>query len=125
MPKAVIRDAARLSPPVIPFPDFQPLAVPSPLDLWCNGIDCELPPGAIPKRRFSRNTFFLTSPHRRPIWTKVSNRILVLERWAGYLVRLARMDFEASTKPVPVADPTPEAAVRRGRGRPRKGQVSV
>ena len=120
MTKAVMRNAARVPQPVVPFPDFEPLAVPSPLDLWCNGVDCELPPGATPKRRFSRNTFFLTSPQRRPISTKVGNRILVLERWPAYLVRLARLDFEAKTNPFPVAAPASAAPVRRGRGRPRK-----
>jgi hypothetical protein len=119
-------DAGRLSLPAIPFPEsFEPLAQPAPLSLWCSGYDDELAPGVVPKRRMSRNAFFLTPPHRRPVHTKVANRILILERWSGYLKRLARMDFEAKANPFPVPASTSATPVRRGRGRPRQGRVSV
>jgi hypothetical protein len=88
-------DAGRLSLPAIPFPEsFEPFAQPAALSLWCSGDDDGLPPGVVPKRRMSRNAFFLTPPHRRPVHTKVANRILMLERWCEYLKRLASMDFK-------------------------------
>lgn len=121
---SIAADAVRLS---FSFPEeFEALAEPALLSLWCEGVDCELPPGDAPRHRMSRNAFYLASPHRRPVWTKVARKVYVLETWGGYLRRMAKLDCRLEMPAQPQSKKSsivmPVKPPRRSRGRPSRAR---